>query len=1319
MSKRKWGRSLNKASLAAIASIFLAAGHQTRADQVAASLPAGVRAVWDLGKAYRETTPTRERICINGLWRWQPAERTSAEAPPGNWGYFKVPGCWPGITDYMQKDCQTVYSHPGWKGVRLGSVTAAWYQREISIPSQWTGRRIAVSIECLNSLASVYVDGRKAGEIRFPGGELDLTAVCRPGAKHVLSMLVVALPLKSVLLSYNDTAAGRQVRGTVPRRGLCGDVYLVSTPALARIAEAKVDTSVRKGRVSFDVGLPGLASDARYLLRARITNDGRTVTELESQSFAGKELENGRFRFSADWKPDRLWDLHRPQNTYLMKLSLVDAMGEVLDSAFDVRFGFREFWIDGRDFFLNGSRIFLSAVPLDNAQIGAAHAGYEGARESLERLKSFGINFVYTHNYGCEPGSHLSFAEILRAADDVGMLVAFSQPHFSHYDWRAPEADRSNGYARHAESYVRMAQNHPSVVFYAMSHNATGYDEDMNPDLIDGLHDPRETWSRNNSKLALRAQAIVRRLDPDRIVYHHSSGNLGSMHTSNFYPNFAPIQELSDWFEHWATVGTKPVFTCEYGAPFAWDWAMYRGWYKGQRSFGSARVPWEFCLAEWDAQFLGDRAYRITEMEKANLRWEARQFRAGNLWHRWDYPYDLGSRLFEDRNAVLAMYLTDNWRAFRTWGVSAISPWEYGNFWAPRNGVDRRRKALAVDWQKLQRPGFSADYIEQRYERMDLAFERSDWIPNAAGTALIRNNRPLLAYIGGKPARPTSKNHNFRPGETVEKQIIVINNCRETVTGDCRWSLALPQASSGRKRVTVPTGQQERVSIQIPLPATLPSGSYDLKTTVEFSTGETQEDAFTVHVVPAKAGFATASVRPSGDARTANAAIAVFDAKGETRALLDGLAIRYQSVDAATDLSPYDVLIVGKGALSASGPAPRIERVCDGLKVLVFEQTAEVLERRLGFRAQEYGLRQVFPRVPDHPLLAGVAAETLRDWRGEATILPPRLRYEMRPGHGPTVTWCDIPVTHIWRCGNRGNVASALIEKPARGDFLPILDGGYSLQYSPLLQYQEGLGLVLFCQLDLTGRTETDPAAETLARNMIEHVCNWKATARRQAVYAGDQAGFRHLESAGFSVHAYHGENLSLDEVLVVGPGDERELITSKAAIADWLKAGGNLLAIGLDEQGANGFLPFPVRMKRSEHISAGFDPSGAGSLLAGIGSADVHNRDPRELSLVTAGANVIGDGVLARADGVNVVFCQLAPWQFDDSAKPNVKRTFRRASFLVSRLLADMRVSSTTPILNRFATPVAGATSVRRWLDGLYLDRPEEWDDPYRFFRW
>ncbi len=282
-------------------------------------------------------------------------------------------------------------------------------------------------------------------------------------------------------------------------------------------------------------------------------------------------------------------------------------------------------------------------MPLDNAQVGAALASYEAARESLRRLKSFGINFVYTHNYGCQPGSHLSFAEILRAADDEGMLVALSQPHFSHYDWQAADADQSNGYARHAEFYVRAAQNHPSVVAYSMSHNATGYGEDMNPDMIDGLRDPRSgSYERNNANRALRAEAIVKRFDPARIVYHHAGGNLGAMHTMNFYPNFVPIQEMSDWFEHWATEGVKPAFLCEYGAPFMWDWAMYRGWYQGEREFGSAVVPWDFCLAEWNSQFLGDRAFQISEYEKANLRWEAEQFRAGRLWHRWDYPQQPG-----------------------------------------------------------------------------------------------------------------------------------------------------------------------------------------------------------------------------------------------------------------------------------------------------------------------------------------------------------------------------------------------------------------------------------------------------------------------------------------------------------------------------------------------------------------------------------------------------------------------------------------------------------------------------------------------------
>jgi len=430
--------------------------------------------------------------------------------------------------------------------------------------------------------------------------------------------------------------------------------------------------------------------------------------------------------------------------------------------------------------------------------------------------------------------------------------------------------------------------------------------------------------------------------------------------------------------------------------------------------------------------------------------------------------------------------------------------------------------------------------------------------------------------------------------------------------------------------------------------------------------------------------------------------------------------------------------------------------------------------------------------------------------------------------------------------------------------------------------------MVLFCQMDVTGRTESDPAAETLTNNILRYVSTWKPSAARTVVYAGDALGKSHLERLGLSPAVYEGGNLSADQVLVVGAGGAQKLAGSAAAVADFVKAGGDVLAVGLDEQGANAFLPTKVGMKKAEHIAAYFDKFGKDSLLAGVGPADVHNRDPRDLPLVSAGADVIGDGVLAKARDANVVFCQLAPydvtaaqgeiasfvvdggdaadgkqsalvtlgstgeagaqfgqqvkvtpqvgstytfavlvkavgqplavhleveragspwdravrgdnvqvgtdawkeihatfrvekpfaegwqpyivcaqeggqyradmfqlyegeyvpsqapaqgagqaaranlitnpsfeagpapWWFNGYDKYNVRRTFRRASYLMTRLLANMGAAGATPVLERFHSPVDAAKAEKRWLNGLYLDTPQEWDDPYRFFCW
>ena len=219
---------------------------------VAMELPEGVKAVWDVEKAHRESTGTRESICINGLWRWQPAGKAVGQVPSDGWGFFKVPGPWPSSPE---RDEQTLCANPAWSEEDLGTLTAAWYQREVEIPQDWAGRRIAIRIEHLNSFATVFVDGRNLGELHFPGGELDITPVFRPGARHLLSLHTAAKTLDELIVSDGQTDGRRRAQGRVSRRGLCGDVFLVSTPAGARIDDVKVDPSVRNWQITFDTAL--------------------------------------------------------------------------------------------------------------------------------------------------------------------------------------------------------------------------------------------------------------------------------------------------------------------------------------------------------------------------------------------------------------------------------------------------------------------------------------------------------------------------------------------------------------------------------------------------------------------------------------------------------------------------------------------------------------------------------------------------------------------------------------------------------------------------------------------------------------------------------------------------------------------------------------------------------------------------------------------------------------------------------------------------------------------------------------------------------
>ena len=55
------------------------------------------------------------------------------------------------------------------------------------------------------------------------------------------------------------------------------------------------------------------------------------------------------------WANPRLWDVEQP-NLYTLRLTV---SGGGFDDEYDQPFGFREFWVDGRQFYLNGTVIRL------------------------------------------------------------------------------------------------------------------------------------------------------------------------------------------------------------------------------------------------------------------------------------------------------------------------------------------------------------------------------------------------------------------------------------------------------------------------------------------------------------------------------------------------------------------------------------------------------------------------------------------------------------------------------------------------------------------------------------------------------------------------------------------------------------------------------------------------------------------------------------------------------------------------------------------------------------------------------------------------
>jgi beta-galactosidase len=415
---------------------------------------------------------------------------------------------------------------------------------------------------------------------------------------------------------------------TLESKGLISDVLLESRPRNSFVSDVFVQPSTRKKQVTLDVELTGVAQAAPVKLTARMVRNGK-VEKTFTQTVNAKAAPLQTFKVTWPWADAVLWDLDKP-NLYTVKLAVE---GAGLRDEYAQEFGFREFWIAGRDMFLNGVPIRLrpQTVPQEWSNVSGDIESVNGMLKGLRR-SGFNIGEMWPGS-SQRRGQHHFHHIYYGAADRQGMLLMGSAGNIGDYigwgrgEWNSPEA-KAEWQALTREE-MRRHRNHPSIVLWASSGNSFGHGHDQNPLAIgrnmeqSGLKWGEEEWKRARSMQG--ALAYMKQIDPTRGSFIHQ-GVIGDIWAVNSYLNFIPLQEAEEWMSAWARSGTKPYLPIEFGAPFPTSFM------RGREHFGQGEEsePW---MSEFAAIYLGPEAYRIeTPDYRAAMR---EKFKSGQLYASW------------------------------------------------------------------------------------------------------------------------------------------------------------------------------------------------------------------------------------------------------------------------------------------------------------------------------------------------------------------------------------------------------------------------------------------------------------------------------------------------------------------------------------------------------------------------------------------------------------------------------------------------------------------------------------------------------------
>lgn len=356
------------------------------------------------------------------------------------------------------------FKYPFWLQPNRYYRGAAWYRREIRIPTGWEGKRILLSMERTHWITRVWIDQYEVGahdSLSTPH-EYDLTAFAACGT-HTLTVRVdnsIALNVGVNSHSVSDHTQGNW-------NGIVGKIRLRATEN-EWIEDVQVypDIHNRSARIRISM-VNASGGPTRGKLEIRITpsaGQASTPTILEYQMEGERQTEDFTLPLGQDIQ---LWDEFNPA---LYRLSIKQVSDNGKHHRVDTRFGMREVSTKGTQITVNGRPVFLRGT-LECAifpKTGYPPTDVDAWKNIVQTCKDYGLNHIRFHSW-CPPEAAFI------AADELGVYLQVECPSWANQGVTVGDGDPLDEWLYAEGRRITKAYgNHPSFLTMAQGNEPAG-----------------------------------------------------------------------------------------------------------------------------------------------------------------------------------------------------------------------------------------------------------------------------------------------------------------------------------------------------------------------------------------------------------------------------------------------------------------------------------------------------------------------------------------------------------------------------------------------------------------------------------------------------------------------------------------------------------------------------------------------------------------------------------------------------------------------------------------------------------------------------